>query len=267
LRVAITRKVSPAIGRCELTYLAREPIDAEAADRQHRAYERCLAGLGCSLVSLPAEPGLPDSVFVEDTAIVLDELAVVTRPGAVSRRAETASVAAALAPWRPLVQLEPPGTLDGGDVLVAGRRVYVGRSFRSDGIGHGQLRDLLAPRGYTVFPVPVRGCLHLKSAVTALSADRLLVNRSWVEAALFEGWSIIDVDPAEPHAANALQVGGKVLFPAAFARTRERLEQAGIDVVTVDVSEIAKAEGAVTCCSLVFETPGEEVGRCPGSQG
>jgi dimethylargininase len=254
MRVAITRQVSPGIGRCELSYLEREPIDVGAAQRQHLGYERCLAALGCAVTSLPPEPALPDSVFVEDTAIVLDELAVITRPGAVSRRPETASVAAVLALHRPLFQLAPPGTLDGGDVLVAGRSVYVGRSRRSDEGGFGQLHDLLAPRGYTVVPVPVRGCLHLKSAVTALSADRLLVNRSWVDAALFEGWGIIEVDPAEPHAANALRVGGTVVFPAAFGRTRERLEQAGIGVVTVDVSELARAEGAVTCCSLVFET-------------
>jgi dimethylargininase len=259
LRVAITRKVSPSIGDCELTYLGREPIDVGLAERQHLAYERCLADLGCSVASLPAEPGLPDSVFIEDVAIVLDELAVVTRPGAPSRRAETTSVAAALAPWRPLAWLEPPGTLDGGDVLVLNRSVYVGRSLRSDEAGYGQLRELLAPRGYAVVPVPVSGCLHLKSAVTALPGDRLLVNPAWVDAARFEGCEILEVDPAEPRAANALRVGGKILFPAGFGRTCARLEQAGIGVVAVDVSELAKAEGAVTCCSLVFETSWEGV--------
>ena len=253
MRVAITRKVSPEIGRCELSYLEREPIDVGLAVRQHVAYERCLADLGCNVTSLPSEPALPDSVFVEDTAIVLDELAVITRPGAASRRPETASVAAALAPWRRLLHLEPPGTLDGGDVLVVGRRIFVGRSLRSDAAGHGQLRDLVAPRGYSVVPVPVRGCLHLKSAVTALSADRLLLNPAWADGSAFAGFGIIEVDPAEPHAANALRIGESVVFPAAFERTRRRLEGAGIGVVTVDVSELAKAEGAVTCCSLVFE--------------
>jgi len=244
--------VSPAIGRCELSYLEREPIDVGLAERQHLAYERCLADLGCAVTSLPSEPALPDSVFVEDTAVVLDELAVVTRPGAVSRRPETASVAAALAPWRPLLYLGSPGTLDGGDVLVVGRRIFVGRSLRSDEAGCGQLRDLLAPRGYAVVPVPVRGCLHLKSAVTAVAADRLLVSPARVDGSAFAGLGIIDVDPAEPHAANALRIGDSVVFPAAFERTRRRLEGAGIRVVTVDVSELARAEGAVTCCSLVF---------------
>jgi len=259
LRVAITRKVSPEIGRCELSYLEREPIDVGLAERQHLAYERCLADLGCAVTRLPSEPALPDSVFVEDAAIVLDELAVITRPGAASRRPETASVAVALAPWRPLFHLGPQGTLDGGDVMVVGRRIFVGRSLRSDEAGCGQLRDLLAPRGYTVVPVALRGCLHLKSAVTALAADRLLVNPAWVDGSVFAGFGIIDVDPAEPHAANALRIGDSVVFPAAFERTRRRLEGAGIGVVTVDVSELARAEGAVTCCSLVFEAVCGEV--------
>ena len=268
MRVAITRKVSPAIGRCELTYREREPIDVAAAEQQHLAYERCLAGLGCAVTSLPAEPDLPDSVFVEDAALVLDELAIVLRPGAAPRRTETASIAAALAPWRPLLRIEPPGTLDGGDVLVTGRRVYVGRSLRSDEAGFGQLRDQLAPRGYEVIPVPVRGCLHLKSAVSALPGGRLLVNRAWVDAALFEGRTLLDVDPADPHAANALEVGGTVVFPAAFPRTRRRLEQAGLAVVTLDVSELAKAEGALTCCSLIFRAGAGAHGaglRAPGA--
>ena len=253
MRVAITRKVSPEIGRCELSYLEREPIDVGLAERQHLAYEHCLEDLGCVVTSLPYDPTLPDSVFVEDTAIVLDELAVITRPGAASRRPETASVAAALTPWRPLFHLGTQGTLDGGDVLVVGRRIFVGRSLRSDEAGYGQLRVLLAPRGYTVVPVALRGCLHLKSAVTAVAADRLLVNPAWVDGSVFAGLGTVEVDPAEPRAANALRIGDSVVFPAAFERTRRRLEGAGIGVVTIDVSELARAEGAVSCCSLVFE--------------
>jgi len=255
LRVAITRQVSPDIGRCELSYLERRPIDVEVARRQHAAYERCLADLGCSLVSLPPEPGLPDSVFVEDAAVVLDELALITRPGAASRRAETATVAAALSAHRPLHHLGPPGTLDGGDVLVAERRVFVGRSRRSDEAGWRWVRERLGPLGYEVIAVPVHGVLHLKSAVSRLPGNRLLADRTGVDASLFTGAEIVDVDPSEPGAANVLCVGEVVVCPAAFERTRRRLEQAGIAVVTVDVSELAKAEGAVTCCSLVFESP------------
>jgi dimethylargininase len=250
---ALTRKVSPGIGRCELTYLKRTPIDAGVASRQHEEYERCLRGLRCTVESLPAEPDLPDSVFVEDVAIVLDELAIVTRPGAPARRPETVAVAAALARHRRRACIEPPGTLDGGDVLVVGRQVYVGRSRRSDESGFQQLHDLLAPLGYEVTPVPVRSCLHLKSAVTCIGADHLLVNRSWVDGRAFAGLRLTDVDPSEPWGANALLVNEAVLYPAAFVRTRARMAAAGIAVVPIEVSELAKAEGGVTCCSLLFE--------------
>jgi dimethylargininase len=250
--IAITRQVSPGIGRCELTFLAREAIDARVAAAQHREYEACLAALHCEVRSLPPELGLPDSVFVEDTAIVLDRLAIIARPGAESRRGETRAVAAALEPHRELVHIAPPGTLDGGDVLVVGRSVHVGLSRRSNENGFEQLRDFLTPLGYTVTPVCIEGCLHLKSAVTQVGHDTLLINRHWVDESAFAGIGLIDVDPAEPSAANALLAGDTVVFPAAFERTRERLSKAGIDVVAVDVSEIAKAEGGVTCCSLIF---------------
>lgn len=249
---AITRKVSPAITRCELTHLHREAIDVRLASRQHEAYERCLAGLGCRVVSLPAEPGLPDSVFVEDTAIVVDELAVVTSPGAASRRGETASVAQVLAEYRPVAAIQAPGILDGGDVLRVGRRVFAGLSVRSSRTGIEQLRALLSPHGYGVDALAVTGCLHLKSAVTPVAPDVLLLNPDWVDPAAFEEYGRIEVDPSEPYAANALLIGDAVLYPTVFPRTAARLEGAGIRLVPVDVSELAKAEGAVTCCSLIL---------------
>jgi dimethylargininase len=251
--VALTRKVSPGIGRCELTHLERVAIDAQAAGRQHRSYEKCLEVLGCLVESLPTEPDLPDSVFVEDTAIVMDELAVIARPGAPSRRAETATVAPALERYRKLAWIEAPGTLDGGDVLVVGRSVYVGRSPRTNESGFEQLRDLLAPLGYELTPIPVRSCLHLKSAATRVGRDHLLVNPSWVDERVFHGLRLTHVDPAEPFAANALLIGDVVVLPAAHARTQERLGAAGVAITPIDVSELAKAEGGVTCCSLVFE--------------
>jgi dimethylargininase len=253
--VALTRGVSPDFARCELTHLTREPIDVERAYRQHTAYEAVLAALGCTLERLPALPGHPDCVFVEDAAVVVDELAVVTRPGAPSRRGETAAVAAALARHRPLAAIEPPGTLDGGDVLRVGRRVFVGVTARSDAAGRRQLRDLLAPHGYTVEEVAVRGCLHLKTAVTALTEELLLMQRPFVDGSPFAGLELLDVDPEEPFAANALAVGGTVVMPAACERTRRRVEARGLEVRPVDVSEIAKAEGGVTCCSIVLESP------------
>jgi len=250
--IAITRKVSPAISSCELTHLQREAISFERVTAQHEAYERALAGLGCRVVSLPAEAELPDSVFVEDTAVVVDEIAVMTRLGAPSRRRESVSVEAALARHRPICRIEAPATLDGGDVLRLGRRVFVGRSTRSNDDGIEQLRALLAPHGYTVEGVAINGCLHLKSAVTGVSPNTLLANPAWVDPAGFAAFTCLKVDPCEPFAANALRIGESVIYPTAFPRTAARLERAGIRLVNVDVSELAKAEGAVTCCSLIL---------------
>lgn len=250
--IAITRKVSPAITRCELTHLQREPIDVALAAEQHAAYERRLAELGCRVVSLPAEPELPDSVFVEDAAIVVDELAVVTRPGAESRRGEIPAVARVLAEHRPVAAIEAPGTLDGGDVLHLGRRLLIGLSGRSNRAGIEQLRTLLSSDGYSVEALPFTGCLHLKSAVTQVAPDAVLLNPEWVDPAAFDGFRRIEIDPAEAYAANALLVGDAVIYPAAFPRTAGRLERAGVRLVTVNVSELAKAEGAVTYCSLIL---------------
>jgi dimethylargininase len=253
MRIAITREVSPSLGDCQLTHVARTAIDVARADAQHRAYQRTLAALGCRVLTLEAEPSMPDAVFVEDVAIVLDEVAVMTRPGAASRRGEGATVAELLARYRPLRHLEAPGTLDGGDVLRVGRTLYVGESSRSNADGMRQLQELVDDFGYRVQPVPIRGCLHLKSAVTAPDDDTLLLQPEWIDAASFPGFRIIEVDPGEAHAANVLLIGDGVVMPECFPRTAQRLREAGIDVTTVDVSELQKAEGATTCCSLVFE--------------
>ncbi|WP_158883866.1 arginine deiminase family protein [Rhodanobacter sp. L36] len=250
--IAITREVSPAMARCELSFVAREPIDIARAADQHRDYMHALETLGCRVVTLSVQRDLPDSVFVEDVAIVIDELAVMTRPGAESRRPEVASVAAALKKFRPLATIEAPGTIDGGDVMRMGRAFYVGESARSNASGIAQLRALVAPHGYTVQGVPTRGCLHLKSAVTQLSDDTVLLQPDWVDREPFADYRIIDIDPAEPHAANVVRVDDGLLMPASFPRTRERLLGAGFKVISVDVSELQKAEGAVTCCSLLL---------------
>jgi dimethylargininase len=253
MKIAMTREVSPAIARCELTHLPRLPIDGALAREQHHRYEACLSELGYAVLRLPAEPDLPDSVFVEDAAVVLDELAVLTRPGAPSRRAETASIAAALEPYRTLAPIEPPAVLDGGDVLRVGGTLYVGLSGRTDEAGAAQLARMLEPLGYVVRRVAVSGCLHLKSAVTAIAPETVLVNPAWVSPADLAGLTIVEIDPSEPHAANALRAGDAVIYPAAFPRTRRRLEERGLRIVEVDLSELAKAEGAVTCCSLLID--------------
>jgi dimethylargininase len=251
---ALTREVSPALDACELTHLTRVAIDVGRARRQHRAYEEALAAAGCSVERLPSGPGMPDAVFIEDIAIALDELAVITRPGAESRRVETAAVAEALRRHRTLHTIAAPGTMDGGDVLVVGGRVYVGRSSRTNGEAVAQLRRILVPFGRVVCDVAVTGCLHLKSAVTAVDDNVLLINPDWVPRAAFADVEFVDVHPSEPTAANALRVGERVIFPATFPRTAERLARRGCTLSLVDASELAKAEGAVTCCSVILKT-------------
>lgn len=249
---AITRGVSSDIGQCEITHIPRQPIDIELARMQHIQYERALRELGCQIRSLTAEPGLPDSVFVEDSAIVLDEMAIIARPGAESRRGETGIISEVLDEYRTIHQIMHPGTLEGGDVLRVERTLYVGMTERSNESGIMQLVDLVSPFNYKVVKVRVDGCLHLKSAVTQVDEDTLLINRSWVDAGSFQGKTLIDADPGEPYAANVLLVGGELVYPAMFPKTCNRLEDMGYSARAVDVSELQKAEGAVTCCSLIF---------------
>jgi len=253
---ALVRPVSASLADCELTHLARTPIDVARAAAQHADQLRALRALGVTVHQVPAADDLPDAVFIEDTAVVLDEIAIVTRPGAPARRAETAAVAEALAPFRPLRTMEAPATLDGGDVLRVGRTLYVGRSLRTNEAGVTAFAELTAPFGYRVEPVEFTGCLHLKTAVTAVADGVLLLNPAWVSAARFSGSDWLAVDPAEPFAGNALRVGDAVLHGSAYPKTRARLEARGIRVVPVPADELAKAEGGVTCCSLIFEVAG-----------
>jgi dimethylargininase len=256
---AITRAVSPALANCELTFVDRQPIDIAKAQSQHTAYEHLLAKLGIDVHSLAAEPNLPDSMFVEDPAIVLDELAVILPLGTESRRPEAESLAKALAPFRKLARITAPAAIEGGDVLRIGRTLYVGQTTRTNAEGVRQLAAILGPHGYNVVPVPVTGCLHLKSAVTYLGRNTLLANRPWFDTKPFDttspaNFQWIDVDPAEPHAANALAIADTVIFPASFPKTRARIESAGFHVTPLDISELQKAESGLTCSSLVFTT-------------
>jgi len=249
---AITRQVSRSINQCELTHINREPIDLGLAREQHRQYEDALKKLGCSLTQLEEEPDLPDSVFVEDIAIVFPDVALITNPGAQSRMPERESLAEALQPFRKLAWIEPPATVDGGDVLVLDKDVYIGLSSRSNQAGVEAVQEALDAFGYRVHGLTLVDCLHLKSAVTRVGPWTLLLNLDWIDPAAFPGFEIIETAPGESHAANGLLVGETVIYPAAFPRTKARLRDAGIQLEIVDVSELAKAEGAVTCCSLVF---------------
>lgn len=249
---ALTRKVSLSFASCQLEYLQPEPIDVARAEAQHRNYEAALERLGVRVVSLPAEPELPDCVFVEDPALVLDEIAIITRMGAQSRRGESESLAAALAGFRPVVRIREPATLEGGDVVQMGKTLYVGLSRRTNAEGTRQLAELVEPYGYRVLPVQVTGCLHLKSACCAVSDDTVLANRALFDASAFH-CKMIDVPAEEPGAADVLRIGGTVLIPASFPRTARLLQESGFKVEALDVSELQKAEAGVTCMSLVFE--------------
>ena len=249
---AITRDVSASINDCELSFHAREPIDVAKAIAQHKAYRDCLVDLGVRVVSLPAEPELPDAVFVEDPAVVVDEVAVISIMGVPSRRPEARSLADALSRYRPITFLVDPATLDGGDVLRIDRFVFAGLSRRTNRQGVTQLDDILRSYGYQVQPVELRGCLHLKSACSYIGHDTILLNRSWVDAERFRGFQLLDVPDEEPAAANALLIKEVVIIPASFPKTRALLEQRGFRVRTIDLSELQKAEAGVSCGSLIF---------------
>ena len=250
---AIVRGVSSSINDCELSFHTRQSIDVVRAIAQHQAYQNCLVELGVQVISLPAEPALPDAVFVEDPAVVVDEVAVITNMGAASRRPEANRLAEVLSRYRPLRHLAEPATLDGGDVLRINRAVFVGLSRRTNRAGITQLTDVLAPYGYQVRPVEVRGCLHLKSACSYVGNDTVLVNRFWIDVEPLCGFELLDVPEDEPAAANALHLNGVVIMPASFPKTRELLENRGLRVRPVDLSELQKAEAGVTCSSLIFD--------------
>jgi len=253
MKIAITRKVAPTINKCELTHLVREEIDPSKAHEQHLLYEKALLSLGVKVVSLPAEPDYPDSVFVEDTALVLDDCAIMTNPGATTRRGEIPSIEAALAPYRKVFRIQPSGTLDGGDILTVEKTIFIGLSSRSCQNAIDQVRNLVMPFGYSVQTIPLTGCLHLKSAVTQVGKELLLINTDWVNPNDFQGLDYIEIDPAEPSAANAVLIDDTIIFPSDFPKTMTRIKKAGIRIEAVDADELAKAEGAVTCCSILFE--------------
>jgi dimethylargininase len=250
----LTREVSPTISNCLLTFMDRQSIDYEQACEQHRNYRGLLQKLGLNVISLPVLSDLPDAVFIEDTAVVLDEVAIVCLPAPESRRLELASVIEVLRQYRPLRFLTPPATLEGGDIVVKGSTVFVGNSSRTNLDGISQLHQIIGPLGYDVRPVKVSGCLHLSTGASWLGRDAILVNPEWVDVTGFRGCEIIPVPESEPWAANVVKIGHWLVLPATFTATRELLEERGFSTISVDVSEFLKAEGGVTCMRLMFRT-------------
>ncbi len=251
---ALTRTPSPPLADCQLTYVEREPIDVPRALHQHGALVSLLRSLGVDVHTLPPEPDMPDAVFVEDVAVVLDEIALLCSMGAPSRRPEVDAFARAIAPWRPVERLELPATLEGGDVLKMGRTLYVGLSTRTNRLGADSLRAAVEPLGYSVRAVPVSGCLHLSTGATRLGPGAVLINPQWTDAAAFDGLEVVHTHPDDPWGANSLLVGDTVLLPASSEPTAERLRRRGMTVRTVDISELMKAEAGLTCMVQLFES-------------
>jgi dimethylargininase len=249
---ALVREVSRSLADCELTHLPRQRIDVVLARRQHAAYVAALESVGVNVRVLPEVPDLPDSSFVEDPVVMLDEVAIACRPGAASRRPEVELMMREVAALRPIHAIAAPGTLEGGDVLVVGRRIFVGVSSRTNRDGIGQFARIVAPFGYDVKAVTVKKCLHLKSAVTSPANGLLLANPDWIEATEFAGLEIIATPAEEPGAANVLAVNGRVFVVKSSPRTAELLAARGLDVRTLDISELQKAEAALTCESVLY---------------
>ena len=250
---ALTRGVSPTIGDCKLTFMERERIDVAAATRQHEAYRHCLTKMGVQITSLDLLPDAPDAVFIQDTAVVVDEVAIVATMGAACRAEEVESVAQVLSLHRPLKRLSPPATLEGGDIVRIGRTLYVGDSGRTNRDGIRQLSEMLAPYDYQVIPAGVRGCLHLSTGCSYLGHGLMLLNPVWVDAAPFQQFEILEVPETESWAANTIAVGDTVLMASAFERTCALVQERGFNVIATDISELQKAEGALTCMSLMFD--------------
>jgi dimethylargininase len=251
---AIIRIPSLLLPDCELSFLERQPIDVARARAQHAAYRAALEHAGAFVVELAPLDDLPDATFVEDTAIVLDELAITAPMGAATRRPESEAMAEVLSAYRPVRWLEQPAMLDGGDVLRLAQTLYVGQTPRTNAAAVSQLCTLLAPLGYSVVAVSITRCLHLKSACSRLDDETVLINPDWIDPNVFSGTQTLAVAAGEPWGANTVRVGNTIITPASEPRTRASIERHGYQTAAVDVSELQKAEAGVTCLSLLMET-------------
>lgn len=253
LLTAMTRAVSPRINDCELTFIGRQKIDYAAAVHQHSRYQQLLRDLGLKVIELPAGEQCPDSCFLEDTALVLDEVAVITRPGSEARRREVAGVVPKIVEYREVLQIDAPGTLEAGDILRMGRNLFVGASVRSNAQGIEMLRALVAPYGYKVIAVPMDGALHLKSVCTALDDETLIADARHVNTEVLSDYGIVEVMPDESPAANVLRIGDTVCIHSGFHKTIDLLQSKGYQLNTVDIAEFLKAEAGLTCMSIIFD--------------
>lgn len=250
---AITHQPSPNINQCNLTFLPKADIDFDEAARQHKEYCQALEKLGARVIVLNENASMPDSVFVEDTAVVLDEIAIMTEMGATSRKPESDLIAKTLKNFRKVDRIVKPARIDGGDVLRIGKKLFVGNSTRTNKKAVRALHKLVSPFGYEVSKVRVSDCLHLKSGCTALDEKTVLINSEWVDREAFKSFEQIEVPVSEPFAANVLRVGETIFVPSNFKRTIGLVEDLGHKVQPLDISEFQKAEAGPTCMSIILE--------------
>ena len=251
----ITHAVSPNIGRCELTFMERVPIDYDLAVEQHHEYCKMLARRGVAVTTLYDNLSFADCCFVEDTAIVVDELAIIASMGAVSRRSETTAVASELAKYRELVCVSYPSTLEGGDVLQAGKNIFVGLSTRTNHRGIEEVVRILKALDYRIVPVPVRGSLHLTTACSLIDDETVLINPRWADADSFHNFRILNTPEDEPWGANTFRIGETVCLEASFQKTIDMVHDVHDDLEVLNISEFLKAEGGLSCLSLIFQSP------------
>jgi dimethylargininase len=251
MTLALVRAVPASFARALAATPPDSPIDVRRAQAEHEAYVAALSWLGLDVVAVATDEQHPDACFIEDTALVAGGIAVLTRPGAASRRDEVHEVARVLAAHIEVVRL-PAGTLDGGDCLRLGARVYVGRTARTSDEGIAALAAILAPRGVSVVPVDVpAGVLHLKCVVTKLNEQTILLAEGSLDASTFAPAQVVLVPREEAYAANVVAHGDRALVAEGHPRTRALVEQAGLSTRAVDNRELRKADSALSCLSVL----------------
>lgn len=249
---AIVRDVPESFNRCVSNSNTYDDIDTELAKLQHQQYCKTLSLLGINLIRLDTDDSLPDCCFTEDTAVIIDDLAIITSPGIESRVAETIALEKTLALYKGIFRISQPGTIEGGDVLRIERTLYIGISSRTNSEGIRQMAAILEPRGYCIVPVEIRNTLHLKSVCTYLGNGLIIVAEGYFDLNIFSGFEKIIVPEEEAYCANCLSVNRRVIIPKGFPKTKELLEEKGLLVIELEMSEFRKADGALTCLSVIF---------------
>ena len=249
---AVTRKPCKNFARGLTTAVGSEPADYGLMVKQHAAYLEALTTAGLEVIVLDPLPDFPDAHFVEDTAVVTPDVAVITNPGAAARRGEAESIAPILAKFRKIERIQPPGTVDGGDVLQVGNHFFIGLSERTNKQGAEQLGRILQSHGNTWTVVAVGAGLHFKSSVNYVGRNTLLITTAFAHNKRLQGYDKIVTERDEEYAANTLLVNEHLLMPAGFPHTRRQLEPLGFKIIELEISEVRKMDGGLTCMSIRF---------------